>query len=76
MKVSIIPVTPFKQNCTLLICEATGRGAVVDPGGDLDLIEQEVTKQGAHLDKVLLTHGHIDHCAGACTLAARYGVPI
>lgn len=76
MKVTLIPVTPFQQNCSLLVCEKTGRAAVVDPGGGLDRIEQEVARQNVRVEKVLLTHGHIDHCAGAKTLATHYGVPI
>jgi glyoxylase-like metal-dependent hydrolase (beta-lactamase superfamily II) len=76
MKVFVIPVTPFQQNCSLAICEATQRAAIVDPGGDLELIERAVAEHGATVEKVLLTHGHVDHCAGAKTLASRYGVPI
>jgi glyoxylase-like metal-dependent hydrolase (beta-lactamase superfamily II) len=76
MKVFLIPVTPFQQNCSLLICEATGRAAVVDPGGDLELIERAVAQHSATVEKVLLTHGHVDHCAGAKTLAGQYSVPI
>ena len=76
MKVSIIPVTPFQQNSSLLVCEATGRAAVVDPGGNLERIQEAVAQLGVSVEKVLLTHGHIDHCAGAKTLAAHYGVPI
>lgn len=76
MKVTLIPVTPFQQNCSLLVCPATGRAAVVDPGGDLDLIQGEIGRQNVQLEKVLLTHGHADHCAGAKALAAHYGVPI
>lgn len=76
MKVFIIPVTPFQQNCSLAICEATQRAAIVDPGGDLDRIERAVAEHGATVEKVLLTHGHVDHCAGAKALATHYGVPI
>jgi hypothetical protein len=76
MKVFVIPVTPFQQNCSLAICEATQRAAIVDPGGDLELIERAVAEHGATVEKVLLTHGHVDHCAGAKTLAEHYGVPI
>ncbi|HKU00009.1 MAG TPA: MBL fold metallo-hydrolase [Paraburkholderia sp.] len=76
MKVTLIPVTPFQQNSSLLVCEATGRAAVVDPGGDLDRIAAEIERQGVQLEKVLLTHGHLDHCAGAKELAEKYGVPI
>ncbi|MDQ7979163.1 MBL fold metallo-hydrolase [Paraburkholderia sp. SARCC-3016] len=76
MKVTLIPVTPFRQNCSLLVCEATGRAALVDPGGDLEVIQREVARQNVSVEKVLLTHGHVDHCAGAKTLASHYGVPI
>jgi glyoxylase-like metal-dependent hydrolase (beta-lactamase superfamily II) len=76
MKVTLIPVTPFQQNSSLLVCEATGRAAVVDPGGDLDVIQGEIARQKVTVEKVFLTHGHIDHCAGAKTLATHYGVPI
>ncbi|WP_116138247.1 MBL fold metallo-hydrolase [Trinickia diaoshuihuensis] len=76
MKVFLIPVTPFQQNCSLIICEATQRAAIVDPGGDLEVIERAVAENGATVEKILLTHGHVDHCAGAKTLATRYGVPI
>jgi hydroxyacylglutathione hydrolase len=76
MKVIIIPVTPFQQNCSLLICEATRHAAVVDPGGDLPLIEDAIAKENVTVEKVLLTHGHLDHCGAAKALAGRYGVPI
>lgn len=76
MKLSIVPVTPFQQNCSILVCETTARAAVVDPGGDLDRIEAALRKTGATLEKVLLTHGHLDHCAATGDLARRHGVPI
>ncbi|GAA4403275.1 MBL fold metallo-hydrolase [Quisquiliibacterium transsilvanicum] len=76
MKLAIIPVTPFAQNCSLLICEETNRAAVFDPGGDLDLIDQALAETGATLEKVFLTHGHIDHCGQAGEYAKRHGVPL
>jgi hydroxyacylglutathione hydrolase len=76
MKVSIIPVTAFQQNCSLIVCEATRRAAVVDPGGDINVILQAISKEGVTVEKVLLTHGHLDHCGAAKALAQRYGVPI
>jgi hydroxyacylglutathione hydrolase len=76
MKVFVIPVTPFRQNCSLLVCEATNHAAVFDPGGDIELIESAIEKEGVTVEKVLLTHGHLDHCGAAKGLAARYGVPI
>lgn len=72
----IIPVTPFAQNCTLLWCTKTMRGAFVDPGGDIDRLQAVAGKLGVHIEKLLLTHGHIDHAGGAGELAARLNVPI
>ncbi len=76
LKAAILPVTPFQQNCTLLWNETTMRGAVSDPGGDLDRIMQTVEELGITLEKVLLTHGHLDHASAAGELAERLGVPI
>ena len=76
MKLLIVPVTPFEQNCSVLICERTGRAAAVDPGGDLDRIEQALASEGATLEKVLLTHGHIDHCGQSALFARQHQVPI
>ena len=76
MKVTIIPVTPFQQNCSLLVCEQTNKAAVVDPGGDLELILDAVKEQGVELEKILLTHGHIDHCGGTAQLAQELGLPV
>lgn len=76
MKFQIIPVTSFQQNCTLMWCEKTNKAAIVDPGGDIPRIVQAMEKQGVTLEKVLVTHGHLDHCGGAKALADKFGVPI
>ena len=76
MKVALIPVTPFQQNCSLLIDEASNKAAIVDPGGDLDEILDAVKRSGAELEKIFLTHGHIDHCGAAAELRRRTGMPI
>jgi len=72
----ILPVTPFEQNCTLLWDEATRQAAVVDPGGDAEDILAAVEERQLKVEKLLLTHGHIDHAGGAAELARRLGVPI
>lgn len=76
LKAMIVPVTPFQQNCAILWEEETKRGAVSDPGGDVDQILKAVEKSGVTIEKVLLTHGHIDHAGGAAELAERLGVKI
>jgi hydroxyacylglutathione hydrolase len=76
VKLAIIPVTPFQQNCSLVVCEATNKAALIDPGGDVDVLMDAVAKSGATLEKVIVTHGHVDHCGGAKAVAERAGVPI
>lgn len=76
LKLAIVPVTPFEQNCSILFCEKTREAAVVDPGGDLDKIEAALKQLKVNLSKVLLTHGHLDHCAGAVDLAKKWNVRI
>ena len=76
MKLLIVPVTPFMQNCSVLVCERTGQAAAIDPGGDLERIESALRSEGATLEKVFLTHGHIDHCGQAGQFAQRHRVPI
>jgi glyoxylase-like metal-dependent hydrolase (beta-lactamase superfamily II) len=76
LAVGVLPVTPFQQNCSLLQCRASGRGALVDPGGEVQRLLRWVADQGVTLEKVLLTHGHLDHAGGAARLARELGVPI
>jgi glyoxylase-like metal-dependent hydrolase (beta-lactamase superfamily II) len=76
IKAAILPVTPYQQNCSLVWCTRTRRGAVIDPGGDLERIKALLRQEGVTLEKVLLTHGHLDHASGATKLAREFGVPI
>jgi glyoxylase-like metal-dependent hydrolase (beta-lactamase superfamily II) len=73
---AIIPVTPFQQNCTLIWDEATKEGVVVDPGGDAGRIEDAIQQAGVTVQRILLTHGHLDHAGAAAELAQALGVPI
>ena len=76
-RVAIIPVTPFEQNCTLIWCEATKRAVVIDPGGDVPDIEAAIAQTGVTVEKIWLTHGHLDHVGGAMELKEKLGgVPI
>ena len=76
LKAAIIPVTPLQQNCTLLWCTETNKGAFVDPGGDLPRLKAAASRAGVEIEKILVTHGHIDHCGQAGVLAEELGVPI
>jgi glyoxylase-like metal-dependent hydrolase (beta-lactamase superfamily II) len=76
MKIIVIPVTPFQQNCSLVICEQTQSAAVVDPGGDVNHILQVIEQHDVNVDKIILTHGHLDHVGGTQALAKSLSVPV
>lgn len=73
MRVGIIPVTPLQQNCSLIWCTKTVRGAVIDAGGELDKIKAAVAKVGVTLEKLLVTHGHLDHGGQVGIVAKELG---
>ena len=76
LRAAIVPVTPLQQNCTLLWCTETMLGAFVDPGGDLPRLKAAAAQHDVKIEKILLTHGHIDHCGQAGILAQELDVPI
>lgn len=76
MKVVVVPVTAFEQNCSIVWCSKTMKAGVVDPGGDLDQILRRVKDNDVTVEKILITHGHLDHAGGAAELAELLDVPI
>ncbi|MBL4802669.1 MAG: MBL fold metallo-hydrolase [Emcibacter sp.] len=76
LKAKIIPVTPFQQNCTLVWCDETMNGAVIDPGGDVEIILAAIKECAVKVEKILITHGHLDHAGGAAELAEKLEIPI
>lgn len=75
MEFTIIPVTPYLQNCSL-VWDASGCAALIDPGGETDRLLAEVAARHLTLEKILLTHGHLDHVGAADELRTRLGIPI
>jgi glyoxylase-like metal-dependent hydrolase (beta-lactamase superfamily II) len=72
----IIPVTLFEQNCMVLWCSATKQAVVIDPGGDVSKIQAGIRRANVTVEKIWLTHGHIDHVGGAAELRDALKVPI
>jgi len=72
----IIPVTLFQQNCMLLWDEVTRQAVVIDPGGDVPLIQEAIAKANVKVEAIWLTHGHIDHVGGAADLRDALKVEI
>jgi glyoxylase-like metal-dependent hydrolase (beta-lactamase superfamily II) len=75
MEFTILPVTPYQQNCSL-VWDAAGRAALIDPGGEAERLLAEVAARGLTLEKILLTHGHLDHVGAAAELRDALGIPI
>jgi len=76
LRATVVPVTPFAQNCSVVWCDQTLAGAVIDPGGDLDQVLAAVREQNVRLEQILLTHAHIDHAGATAELAASLKLPI
>ena len=76
LKVTVIPVTPFAQNCSIVACTATNQAAIVDPGGDVARLRTAIEELKVTPAKILLTHGHIDHAGGAAELSEALAIPI
>jgi hydroxyacylglutathione hydrolase len=76
IKAVIAPVTPLQQNCTIVWCTRTMKAAVIDPGGEVDRLLGAIDNQGLTVEKIWITHGHMDHAGGAAALKDATGVPI
>lgn len=68
MQLRIVPVTAFRQNCSILWNEDTGRCIMVDVGGDADVLLDFLQRKNLELEAILLTHGHLDHAGGVAAL--------
>jgi len=76
LRYETIPVTPFEQNCSIVWCDRTMKGAVIDPGGEIERLIAEARRLGVTLEQILLTHAHIDHAGGTAALSAALALPI
>ena len=76
LKLLIVPVTAFQQNCSIAFCDVTKQTAIIDPGGDLERIEAVIKTHQLTPERVLITHGHLDHAGAAAALARTYDIPI
>ena len=76
IKVTVVPVTPIQQNCSIVACTATNRAAIVDPGGDVSNIRKAIDEMRVTPERIWLTHGHFDHAGGAAELAEALSIPI
>ena len=76
LKALVQPVTPFQQNASLIYCDETMKCAIVDPGGDIEILLNISKENNLIPEKILLTHGHIDHAGGATEISKILNVEI
>ncbi len=76
IKALVVPVTPLRQNCTIVWCVKTKKAAIIDPGGDVPRLLDVLRQQGLTLEKIWITHGHMDHAGGTAALKDATGAPI
>ncbi len=76
IKAVIAPVTPLQQNCTIVWCVKTMKAAVIDPGGEVERLLRAIDDQGLTLEKIWVTHGHMDHAGGVAALKDATAAPI
>ena len=76
LQIAVVPVTPFQQNCSIVWETKTMQAAIVDPGGDLPKLREAIRQTGVEIEKILVTHGHMDHCGQAGVFAKELGVPV
>jgi hydroxyacylglutathione hydrolase len=72
----VAPVTPLQQNCTIVWCTVTKKAAIIDPGGEVPRLLKAIADNGLTLEKIWITHGHMDHAGGTAELKAATGAPI
>lgn len=76
IRAMIAPVTPLQQNCTIVWCAKTLKAAIIDPGGEVPRLVEALKSQNLTLEKIWITHGHLDHAGGTAALKAAFGCPI
>ena len=76
LQYQIIPVTSFQQNCSLVWCDETNDAVLIDPGGDIELLLEAVTKHKLNLKEIWLTHGHLDHVGATGELKKKLNLPV
>jgi hydroxyacylglutathione hydrolase len=76
MILEMLTVGPFQENCYLIGDEASGVGAVVDPGDEAARIAMAVEQTGLEIGSIIVTHAHIDHVGAVAALVDEYARPV
>lgn len=72
MKVNVIPAGIYDANCYILIDENSGEAVVIDPGGDANMLINNIKDWNVKVSMILLTHGHADHTGAVSELKNEF----
>ena len=76
MILKMLTVGPFQENCYIIGDEASGVGAVVDPGDEAARIALAVEQTDLEVGSIIVTHAHIDHVGAVAALVDEYSCPV
>jgi hydroxyacylglutathione hydrolase len=71
-----LTVGPFQENCFIVGDEATGAGALFDPGDEAARIALAVEQTELEIAQIIITHAHIDHVGAVAALVDEYACPV
>lgn len=72
MKITYMVLGPFQTNTYIAWDEATMNAVVIDPSFTPEHIEEAILKLGVSVQKILVTHAHVDHIAGLSFLREKH----
>ena len=72
----VIPVGMLQCNCYVLGDEAAGDAVVIDPGDDVERVQEVLRRHRLKLKSILITHAHIDHVGGIEELSRSTGAAV
>jgi hydroxyacylglutathione hydrolase len=75
MIIETFPVGLLGCNCSIVGDETSKTALVVDPGGDLELIESKLRAHGLTAAAIVHTHTHIDHVGATAELQRSTSAP-
>lgn len=76
MILQMLTVGPFQENCYIIGDEESGSGALIDPGDEAARVALAVEQTELDVEKILITHAHIDHVGAVAALVDEYACPV
>jgi glyoxylase-like metal-dependent hydrolase (beta-lactamase superfamily II) len=76
LQLAVFPDELFAENCFVIRRRDTDAALVVDPGLQVERVLGHLNQEGLKVERILVTHGHIDHVAGVPALRSHTAAPV